>query len=229
MKPRAVDFVSYGVTDMDRSEAFYRDVLGLEVEVARGKPGTRASGYMELDAGGKCLPLVNLHLHFSSRVQRLKQMERLLEWLREKHHLHKSNWAMPPIICGDFNNPGTRDDATASLLSHLSHYCDYALHPAMGLTFPSPLPRRALDFIFLPAGCTVSSGRTYRMSYTVGTDGRTGRLGAITPPDAPSCLQAALEAWVGSFRYAPLAHPEAITADWMLVTASRGSCRTRFT
>ncbi len=75
----------------------------------------------------------------------------------------------------------------------------------------------------LPAGCTVSSGRTYRMSYTVGTDGRTGRLGAITPPDAPTCLQAALEAWVGSFRYAPLAQPEAITADWMLVTASRGS------
>jgi hypothetical protein len=74
----------------------------------------------------------------------------------------------------------------------------------------------------LPAGCTVTSGRTYRMSYTVGTDGRTGRLGAITPPDAPTCLQAALEAWVGSFRYAPPAQPEAVTADWMLVTASRG-------
>src|SRR5262247_659944 len=54
----------------------------------------------------------------------------------------------------------------------------------------------------LPAGCTVTSGRSYRMSYTVGTDGRTGRLGAITPADAPTCLQAALEAWVSSFRYA---------------------------
>ena len=60
MKPRAVDFVSYGVTDMDRSEAFYRDVLGLEVEVARGKPGTRASGYMELDAGGTAISLTVL-------------------------------------------------------------------------------------------------------------------------------------------------------------------------
>ena len=43
---------------------------------------------------------------------------------------------------------------TASLLSHLSDYCDYVLHPREALTFPSPLPQRALDFVFLPAGCT---------------------------------------------------------------------------
>jgi predicted enzyme related to lactoylglutathione lyase len=60
MKPKAVDFVSYSVTDMDRAEAFYRDVLGLDVEVPRGEPGTRASGYMELDAGGIAIGLVAL-------------------------------------------------------------------------------------------------------------------------------------------------------------------------
>lgn len=60
MKVRAVDFISCAVTDMDRSEAFYRDVLGLEVEVARGEPGTRASGYMEFDAGGTAIALVAL-------------------------------------------------------------------------------------------------------------------------------------------------------------------------
>ncbi|HET9333183.1 MAG TPA: VOC family protein [Gemmatimonadota bacterium] len=58
MKAKAVDFISYSVTDMDRSEAFWRDVLGLDVEVARGKPGTRANGYMELDAGGVAIGLV---------------------------------------------------------------------------------------------------------------------------------------------------------------------------
>ena len=120
--------------------------------------GTRSVGekgflYVELDVGGRCVPLVNLHLHFSSRAQRLRQLERLLAWLREKHRLHGKRWAVPPIICGDFNNPGTRDDATASLLSHLADYCDYVMHPLTGLTFPSPLPSRALDFIFLPAGC----------------------------------------------------------------------------
>ena len=60
MKARAVDFVSYVVSDMDRSEAFYRDVLGLDVEVPRGEPGTRASGYMEFDAGGVAISLVAL-------------------------------------------------------------------------------------------------------------------------------------------------------------------------
>ena len=71
-------------------------------------------------------------------------------------------------------------------------------------------------------GCT-HTWRTYRMSYTVGTDGRTGSLGAITPPDAPACLQAALKSWVASFRYAPLAQTQPLTTDWMLVTAPRGS------
>jgi endonuclease/exonuclease/phosphatase family metal-dependent hydrolase len=116
--------------------------------------GEKGFLYVELDVQGRCLPLVNLHLHFSSRAQRMRQLERLLSWLREKHRLHGSSWAVPPIICGDFNNPNTRDDATASLLSHLSDYCDYRLFPAAGLTFPSPLPQRALDFIFLPQGCT---------------------------------------------------------------------------
>lgn len=58
MKAKAVDFISYAVTDMDKAEAFWRDMLGLKIEVARGKPGTRANGYMELDAGGVAIGLV---------------------------------------------------------------------------------------------------------------------------------------------------------------------------
>ena len=118
--------------------------------------GEKGFLYAELDIGGVCVPVVNLHLHFGSRAQRLVQLERLLAWLREKHRLHRQTWKIPPIICGDFNNPGTRDDATAALLSHLSDYCDYVLHPASGGTFPSPLPQRTLDFIFLPAGCVAA-------------------------------------------------------------------------
>lgn len=117
------------------------------------KLGEKGFLYVELDVEGRCLPIVNLHLHFGSRAQRLLQLERLLSWLREKHRLHSKTWAVPPVICGDFNNPSTRDDATAALLSHLSDYCDYVMHPVGGLTFPSPLPQRGLDFIFLPAGC----------------------------------------------------------------------------
>jgi endonuclease/exonuclease/phosphatase family metal-dependent hydrolase len=120
------------------------------------KVGEKGFLYAELDIDGRAIPIVNLHLHFSSRDQRMRQLDRLTGWLREKKRSHGNRWHVPPIICGDFNNPGTRDDATAALLSHLSDYCDYELHPQVGATFPSPLPSRTLDFIFLPAGCTLS-------------------------------------------------------------------------
>ncbi|HET6638279.1 MAG TPA: VOC family protein [Gemmatimonadota bacterium] len=60
MKAKAVDFISYAVTDMDKAEVFWRGLLGLDVEVPRGDPGTRSNGYMELDAGGVAIGLVAL-------------------------------------------------------------------------------------------------------------------------------------------------------------------------
>ena len=87
MKPKAVDFVSYSVTDMDRSEAFYRDVLGLEVEVPRGEPGTRAAGYMELDAGGTAISLTALpQLHPNAIVAlAVDDVGAAVEELRGRH------------------------------------------------------------------------------------------------------------------------------------------------
>jgi len=141
--------LSYGNAVLSRHA-----ICGAETVVfGQGRLGEKGFHYVELDVGGRCLPLVNLHLHFSSRAQRMRQLDHLTTWLRQKHRLHSARWLVPPIICGDFNNPGTRDDATAALLSHLCDYCDYTLHPASGLTFPSPMPSRALDFVFLPAGC----------------------------------------------------------------------------
>jgi endonuclease/exonuclease/phosphatase family metal-dependent hydrolase len=117
--------------------------------------GEKGFLYVELDVGGRCVPLVNLHLHHSSKVQRLKQLDLLTAWLREKHTLHGKTWAMPPIVCGDFNNAHLRVDATASLLRHLAPYGTYTLHPQNGRTFPSLLPARTLDYIFLPPACAV--------------------------------------------------------------------------
>ena len=67
--------------------------------------GEKGFLYVEFDVAGRCLPLVNLHLHFGSRAQRLRQLERLLGWLREKHRLHRDRWAVPPIICGGSGGP----------------------------------------------------------------------------------------------------------------------------
>ena len=60
MKPKGIDFVAYTVTDMDRAEAFYRDVLGLEISQPRGEPGTRGNGYMEFECGGVSIGLTQM-------------------------------------------------------------------------------------------------------------------------------------------------------------------------
>jgi endonuclease/exonuclease/phosphatase family metal-dependent hydrolase len=115
--------------------------------------GEKGFLFAEMVVGGRRVPFVNLHLHSSSRVQRMRQLDLLVTWLREKRRARAGRWAIPPIICGDFNNPSTRDDATAALWSHLSVYGDYIVRPQTGGTFPSPMPRRMLDFVFLPASC----------------------------------------------------------------------------
>ena len=156
-----------------------------------GKKSVGEKGFLfaELEVGGCRVPLVNIHLHFSSREHRIRQIGRLLAWLTEKQREMKGRWHVPAIVCGDLNNPGTSADATAALLSHLSDHGEYVLHPASGRTFPSPLPGRLLDFVFLPSACTVmhceivrcflSDHRPVVVDFTLPTPASAGR--AIEP------------------------------------------------
>jgi endonuclease/exonuclease/phosphatase (EEP) superfamily protein YafD len=64
-----------------------------------------------------------------------------------------AHWVSPPILCGDFNNPPHRPDATAMLLGYCEEANDYRLLPKTGRTFPSAWPAWALDFVFLPEQC----------------------------------------------------------------------------
>jgi len=141
--------LSYGNAFLSR-----HPILATE-NVVFGQRSVGEKGFLfaEFEVAGRLVPVVNLHLHFSSREHRIRQLGRLLAWLREKQRGRHAHWHVPPIICGDFNNPGTSADATAALLSHLSDYHDYSLHPVKGRTFPSPLPSRTLDFVFLPPAC----------------------------------------------------------------------------
>jgi endonuclease/exonuclease/phosphatase family metal-dependent hydrolase len=126
------------------------------------KVGEKGFLFAEIKVGSRIVPIVNLHLHFSSRKKRLVQLDLLVHWLREKERERGSHWSVPPIVCGDFNTPDTGDDATAALLSHLTDYGDYSLHPLLSPTFPSPLPRRALDFVFVPPGCKLVKSEVIR-------------------------------------------------------------------
>lgn len=143
--------LSYGNALLSR----YPIVHSETVVFGQRRVGEKGFLFTEIGIADKLLPLVNVHLHFSSREHRIRQIGRLLAWLREKQEHAGRRWHVPAIVCGDLNNPGTSGDATAALLSHLSDYGEYVLHPAKGRTFPSPLPGRLLDFVFLPGACHV--------------------------------------------------------------------------
>jgi endonuclease/exonuclease/phosphatase family metal-dependent hydrolase len=122
------------------------------------KVGKKGFLFAEIAIGKQLLPVVNLHLHYGSRVHRFRQIEQLMEYLNAKREHRGSQWAMAPILCGDLNNPSNRPDATASLFRYFSLQGHYTLHPPQGVrTYPAPWPRRALDFIFLPPDCHVHS------------------------------------------------------------------------
>ena len=129
------------------------------VTFGENKVGEKGFLFAEVDIGGRLLPVVNLHLHYRSRLHRFRQIEKLMEYLNARREHRHAQWAAPPILCGDLNNPSHRLDATASLFRYFSLHGHYTLHPAHGAsTFPSPWPQRSLDFIFLPPPCrTVTS------------------------------------------------------------------------
>jgi len=123
--------------------------------VAFGQKRIGEKGFLfaELNVYERRVPLINLHLHYRSRVQRFKQLDRLVPWLTLQHRVHGAHWRLPPIVCGDFNTSSRKSDATAALLGHLHRFADYALHPQGVATFPSPWPQCTLDFVLLPQAC----------------------------------------------------------------------------
>jgi len=120
------------------------------VSFGQSQIGEKGFIFAELDLRGQRVPIVNLHLHYRSRSRRFKQLDVLLEFLREKRRAHGGEWPVLPIVCGDFNTPESSGDVTAALHRHLNDLGDYTMHPRKGRSFPSPLPARLLDFVFMP-------------------------------------------------------------------------------
>ncbi|MFA5263957.1 MAG: endonuclease/exonuclease/phosphatase family protein [Opitutaceae bacterium] len=123
------------------------------VVFGRKRVGEKGFLFVEIDVGGKIIPIINLHLHYRSRVQRMRQLDHLTAWLKEWHKEFGKTWYMPPIVCGDFNTSRTALDAVAYLLAHMHRFGEYRAFPHEGHTFPSPWPQRTVDFVFVPKQC----------------------------------------------------------------------------
>jgi len=141
--------LSYGNALLSRTP-----ILASETVVFGNKHvGEKGFLYVELSLKGKVLPLVNVHLHYRSRHQRMRQLDKLTEFLHVRHEQKGRSWLIPPIVCGDFNTPHHGGDAATNLFSRLHQFCDYRYFPLDECTFPSPWPSRTLDFVFLPRKC----------------------------------------------------------------------------
>lgn len=145
-----------GLLNLNYGNAFLAKHPLLESEnIVFGSRSVGEKGFLfaEMDIGGRRVPLLNLHLHYRSRVHRFQQAGKIMDYVAGRLEHHADDWAMLPIVCGDLNNQANSPDATAELMRYFSLHGDYTIHPQGGRTFPSPLPSRGLDFIFLPPGC----------------------------------------------------------------------------
>lgn len=123
--------------------------------MAFGRASLGEKGFMcaELDTPHGILPVINLHLDFRSRLRRIEQVERLIQFLDGKKYTDAGTPHLSPIVCGDFNSrSGKPADAVRHLFDYLQGQCAYQLYPKgkNSRTFPSVLPVHGLDFIFVP-------------------------------------------------------------------------------
>ena len=130
-----------------------------------GKRALGDKGFLFIEtevAAGRRLPLINLHLHHASQKQRLAQAGMLMKFLAERTASRGAHWVAPPILCGDFNNPSHRADATAMLLGFCQQTNNYTLLPKAGRTFPAALPALSLDYVFVPQEYRVTHAEVVR-------------------------------------------------------------------
>jgi endonuclease/exonuclease/phosphatase family metal-dependent hydrolase len=141
--------LSYGNALLSRFPVSHHETVPFGGSVL-GKKGFL---FTEIDTPAGRLPLINVHLNHRSRPIRLLQVAHLIRHLDALRRDRRETWRTPPLVCGDFNNPSHRPDATATLLGYFEQTDNYTLLPKTGHTFPSAWPARALDFVFLPAEC----------------------------------------------------------------------------
>lgn len=133
------------------------------ITFGRRQLGDKGFLFVETElASGRHLPVISLHLHHTSRKQRLAQAGILMKFMTERGGQRGTHWAVPPILCGDFNNPPHKPDATAMLLGFCEEANNYTLLPKSGRTFPAALPAFMLDFILLPEECRVVHSEVVR-------------------------------------------------------------------
>lgn len=114
--------------------------------------GEKGFLYAEVQVdGGVIVPIINLHLDYKSKRNRIVQIEHIIDWIRERKHPGEETRRLAPIVCGDFNSRSLlAGDAVRHLFNYLADHGHYAVYPLNSRTFPAHWPRTGIDFILLP-------------------------------------------------------------------------------
>jgi endonuclease/exonuclease/phosphatase family metal-dependent hydrolase len=68
------------------------------VVFGRSQLGEKGFLFAEVEIGRRRVPVINVHLPFGLRSSRLKQLDQLVGWLREKHRNCATGWAVPRLF-----------------------------------------------------------------------------------------------------------------------------------
>ena len=94
---------------------------------------------------------INLHLDFKSKQSRLVQCHEIKKFVLNKELEYGVENRLEPFVMGDFNAKiSNQKDAAKFLLEEISAHSSYRSYPVKANTFPSYLPRKSIDYIFVP-------------------------------------------------------------------------------
>ena len=125
--------------------------------------GTKGFLYCRCDTPLGLLDFINLHLDFKSKRTRLIQCHEVKQFVLNKEVEYDIYTPMTPIVMGDFNaQMKHQQDAARFLLEEVSAHSHYRSYPVKASTFPSYLPRKAIDYIFVPEVFHVSHSEVIR-------------------------------------------------------------------
>lgn len=115
------------------------------------KIGSKGFLYCRCDTPLGLLDFINLHLDFKSKRSRLIQCHEIKKFVLNKEMDYGVESRLTPFVLGDFNaNVTNEQDAAKFLLEEISAHSHYRSYPVKAKTFPSYLPRKAIDYIFVP-------------------------------------------------------------------------------
>ena len=113
--------------------------------------GSKGFLYSRFDTPLGKLDIINLHLDFKSKQSRLIQCHEVKKFVLNKEIEYDVETPLNPVVMGDFNAQiKNNKDAARFLLEEVSAHSHYRSYPVKALTYPSYMPRKSIDYIFIP-------------------------------------------------------------------------------